>query len=294
MSRGRWPTASTRLVALLGWPARYSLSPDIHGAAFDAMDLDLAYVVLPCRTADLPTVVAALAACDAVGANVTVPHKSAVVAHCDTLTDEARVVGAVNTLVFDADGVHGDNTDVSGILDDWQRSLGERALTRIVVFGTGGAARAAVVAGARRGARVDVVGRRIEVARDLAGLASTCGASAAEAHALTSSGDAAIDDVIAAADVVVNATPLGMSGESLPGAFLGLSPGQVAHDLVYLPRDTPFLRAAAARGADTLGGIGMLVGQAAASLEQWTGRTAPVDVMRTAADAALAAAEGRA
>ncbi|MEX0953459.1 MAG: hypothetical protein WDZ26_06480, partial [Nitriliruptoraceae bacterium] len=235
----------------------------------------------------------ALAACDVVGANVTVPHKSAVLACCDTLTEDARVVGAVNTLTFDDAGVHGDNTDVAGILDDWARSLDGRTLQRVVVFGTGGAARAAVVAGARRGARVDVVGRRTEAAEALARLAVTCGAPTAAGHGLEGSEHDMLG-AIGSADVVVNATPLGMANDVLPDPFQHLTAGQVAHDLVYVPRHTPFLQAAAARGADTLGGIGMLVGQAARSLERWTGCTAPVEVMRAAADVALAASEDRA
>ncbi|HEX9889091.1 MAG TPA: hypothetical protein VGA69_06410, partial [Nitriliruptorales bacterium] len=116
MTRGApWPQSSTRLVALLGWPARHSLSPVIHNAAFAERALDLVYVALPTPQADLATVVAALGAVGAVGANVTVPHKEHVVALCDELTDEARAVGAVNTLVWTTEGLLGDNTDASGL-----------------------------------------------------------------------------------------------------------------------------------------------------------------------------------
>ena len=106
-----WPQASTRPVVLLGWPARHSLSPVIHNAAFAADGLDLVYLAAPCAPEGLRQVVGALGTIGAVGANVTVPHKRAVVAHCDRLTDEAELIGAVNTLSWTDDGLLGDNTD---------------------------------------------------------------------------------------------------------------------------------------------------------------------------------------
>lgn len=281
-----WPAASTRLVVLLGWPARYSLSPALHNAAFAEQNLDLVYLVAPTREGDVEAAITGLGAIGAVGANVTVPHKARALACCDHLTDEARLVGAVNTLVWTTDGLLGDNTDAVGLVealtDDVTLAPGER----LVVLGTGGAARATAVAAGRLHLDVTVVGRRVEAAGEVAALAGEAGAPAASALDVTDT--AAVTAAVADARVVLNATPLGMAGERLPEPFHALRPGQVAYDLIYAPPDTPFLRSAVEAGADTHHGIGMLVGQAAASYRRWTGRDAPLGVMSAAAVAALA------
>jgi hypothetical protein len=116
-----WPVASTRPVAVLGWPVRHSLSPVLHNAAFAELDLDLVYLALPVPPERLAEVVAALGTVEALGANVTVPHKVAVADLCDVLTEEARLIGAVNTLHFTDDGLVGDNTDATGLRDALER-----------------------------------------------------------------------------------------------------------------------------------------------------------------------------
>ncbi len=291
MRRGTWPTASTRPVALLGWPARHSLSPVMHNAAFAEQELDLVYLALPTPPEQLHTVVDVLATVEAVGANVTVPHKQHALQLCDVLTEEAALVGAVNTLVWGADGLLGDNTDAVGLAQVLHDEVGVAAGARAVVLGTGGAARAVAVALGRNGYEATFVGRRPDAAQELAELAGTCGSPAVDA------GDLAEGDWVAQAvdraRLVVNATPLGMEGEPLPPPFQQLRPGQVAYDLVYSPPDTPFLLAAAAAGADAHHGLGMLVAQAAASYERWTGRAAPRGTMSAVATAALGARRPR-
>jgi shikimate dehydrogenase len=278
-----WPVASTRLVALLGWPTGHSLSPAMHNAAFAHDGLDLVYVAMPTRPDDLPRVVAGLAAVGAVGANVTVPHKRAVMALCDEVTAEAQLVGAVNTLVFDDDRLVGDNTDAIGLQRALEDALGERHADRAVVLGTGGAARAVAVAVARLGTGLVVVGRRSEAATAVAGVARGLGV---HAEAVDLDDADSVSKAVTGADLVVNATPLGLHGESLPAPFMALGAGQAAYDLVYNPATTPFLAAGRAGGAAAHNGLGMLVAQAAAAYERWTGRPAPVEVMRGAADAA--------
>lgn len=300
-----WPRASTRGLAVLGWPVRHSLSPVMHNAALSAQGIDLAYLALPVPPDRLLDVVAALGTAGFVGANVTVPHKQAVMDACDRLTDEARLIGAVNTLHWVGEevgdegsidgavgvdgrgatgaGLLGDNTDAVGL----QRALEQVAATEgsAVLLGTGGAARAAVVALARRGAPVVVVGRRPDAAAEVAEVGARAGGTA------TALGldDAHLDQVVRDAALVVNATPVGMGHESLPAPFMSLTAGQTAYDLVYAPPDTPFLQAAATAGAAAHHGLSMLVHQAAASYERWTGHPAPVDVMTEAAEGALAA-----
>lgn len=282
-----WPSATTRLVALLGWPARYSLSPTVHNAAFRELGLDLVYLALPTPSERLAEVVGALEAVEAVGANVTVPHKRAVVACCDELTEEARLVGAVNTLSWTADGLLGDNTDAVGLGHVFRDDLGTRPEDRVVVLGTGGAARATVVAAARHGCPVTVVGRRADAATELAELAGRAGAP--QSGAVDLADVEAVGGAVAEAGVVVNATPLGMRGEALPDAFLDLRAHQTALDLVYDPPETPFLLAARERGADAHHGLGMLIAQAGASLQRWTGHAPPLNTMSAVALHALAA-----
>ena len=281
-----WPTGTTRLVALLGWPARYSLSPALHNAAFAEHHLDLAYLVTPTREGDLVTVVQALGAMGAVGANVTVPHKQAVVALCDNLTAEAELVGAVNTLAWTTEGLLGDNTDAAGLVDALTAEVAVAPGDRLVVLGSGGAARAVAVAAGRLKAHLTVVARRPDAAAEVARLGAAAGAVAGEAVDLAD--EAALTEAVGAGRLIVNATPLGMEGERLPEAFHQLRADQVAYDLIYDPPYTPFLRSAADAGAGSHHGIGMLVAQAAASYRRWTGREAPTGVMSAAAVAAVA------
>jgi shikimate dehydrogenase len=281
-------------VVLLGWPVGHSLSPAMHTAAFASLGLDLRYRALPVSPDDLLTVVAELGVRGLVGANVTVPHKLAVLAACTTVTEEARRVGAVNTLIWSAARaggrvapvLEGDNTDAAGLeraLREEVRPLGGEP---VLVVGTGGAARAAVVALARLGAEVSVAGRSLARANELAALASSLGVGVSTAVDLAD--PVALHAAVAVTRLVVNATSLGLAGEHLPAACEQLEAGQVAYDLVYRPEVTPFLAAARARGAAAHGGLGMLVHQAAAAAERWTGRPAPVAVLRAAAERALA------
>lgn len=272
-------------MALLGWPVAHSLSPLMHNAAFREQDLDYVYVALPTPPTQLATVVDALDVVGAAGANVTVPHKQAVTGLCDRLTEEARQVGAVNTLVWEPRGLLGDNTDAVGLAEALRDDLVLPDGARVVVLGTGGAARAAAVALGRTAAAVAFVGRRPAAAVEVAALASRCGARRAQGVDLADTG--AVRAAITRADLIINATPLGMEGEKLPAPFHALAPGQAAYDLVYNPPDTPFLVAARQAGAVAHPGLSMLVAQATASYRRWTGHAAPASTMSAVALAAL-------
>lgn len=275
------PSAATRLAAVLGWPVSHSASPAVMNAAFAAAGVDAVHLALAVEPDDLATVVGALRAVGALGANVTVPHKRAVMEHCDRLTDEARLIGAVNLLTV-ADGeVVGDNCDALGLATALASDVGDLAGERAVIVGTGGAARAAVVALSRSGAVVSVAGRRREAAHELVALA------AAPGRALDLADEEGFAREVASARLVVNATTLGMRDEPLPGSCHALAPDQVAYDLVYRPTPTPFLTDARANGADAHDGTGMLVAQAALAFERWTGVAAPRTVMRSALAASL-------
>lgn len=285
MRPGPWPGADTRILGLLGWPARHSVSPVMHNTALREQGLDLVYLALPVPPETLADAVAVLGAVGAIGVNVTVPHKESVVGLCDRLTEEARLVQAVNTLAWTPEGLIGHNTDVAGLEAVLRDDLALPASTAALLVGTGGAARAAAVALGRAGWVVTVAGRRPAAAAALAHLADRSGASAADGIDLAD--EAGVRGAVDRATVVVNATTVGMRGspddrfEAAPLHALG--PDHVALDLVYTPLQTPFLADADAAGAETHHGLGMLVAQGARSYRLWTGQDPPVAAMSAAA-----------
>jgi shikimate dehydrogenase len=268
-----WPSAASTVVGVIGDPVRHSLSPALHNAAFAALGLDWVSLAFAVPPAALEGALAGARALGIRGLSVTMPHKAAVAARMDRLSPTAERLGAVNCVVVEPDGLAGDNTDGEGFLAALRRGAGfDPSGRRCLVVGAGGAARAVLLALARAGAtEVIVVGRtpeRAQAAADLAGAACRTG-TASEAGG---------------ADLVVNATPVGMAGtptaDELPpvGPEL-LGPGQLVVDLVYTPRPTRWLALAGRQGAVTLDGLGMLVHQAARQIELWTGRPTPAEAM---------------
>jgi shikimate dehydrogenase len=281
-----------RIVGVIGSPVAHSLSPLLHNSAFDALGLaaawrSFAFEVPPGQAA---AALDAMHSADITGLSVTMPHKAAVAGLVDECSDVARRLIAVNCLHRRQNRLYGTNTDGDGFLASLARAAAfEPGTKRCVVIGAGGAARAIVLALARAGAaEVAIVNRTTERAFEAAGLAGKEG----KVVALT---ERAIAEAVAAANLVVNATPVGMDGVGAgeaagPAEWLVapdlLGPGQIAADLVYAPRQTPWLAGAADAGATTLDGLGMLVHQAAAQLELWTGSVPPVEAMWQAAEAA--------
>ncbi len=278
----------SRLVGVIGSPIAHSLSPLLHTAAFAALGLgttwrSLAFEVPPGQAAAALT---AMRRADVTGLSVTMPHKADVAALVDERTEVAGRLGAVNCIV-NRDGVLlGTNTDGQGFVASLLRGANfTPAGKRCVVVGAGGAARAVVLALADAGAdQVAILNRTPSRAATAAALAGPVGSVVAD-------DDQALVEAVRSADLVVNATPFGMAGASpeSPAPWLVaptlLRRGQVAADLVYAPRPTPWLVEAAAAGARGVDGLGMLVHQAAAQLELWTGETAPVEAMWRAAEA---------
>jgi shikimate dehydrogenase len=266
------PDATTRLAGILGWPVEHSLSPAMHNAAFAACGLNWAYLAFAVEPARIGEAVRGLAAAGCAGLNVTIPHKQAVIDYCSRSSDAVGAIGAANTLIPDgAGGFRADNTDAEGFL----RALDEAGAavtpgTRVFLIGAGGAGRAVAYAVRSRGGELLVANRTPERAARLGELV----AFTAEA----------MDAAAAGCRLIVNATSLGMGSDAVPGdlPLEGIGPDQVVNDLVYRPGGTPWLAAAAARGAQTVDGLGMLLHQGAAAFERWTGVDAPVDVMREA------------
>ena len=280
-------TARTRLVYLLGHPVAHSRSPALHNAAFRALGLDLAYAAAPVPPGMLSPAVLGLKALGAAGANVTVPHKEAVVAFMDTLSDAARAIGAVNTVVVhdDPDGrrhLEGDNTDAAGFLDGFGPHRRHQHGAEAVVFGAGGAARAVVYAllsgleptrltlVARSPARAEALAASL-APHDPRGVLAVCAPEDARA-------------AVRSATLLVNATSAGMHPDTHATpweADADFGPHQFAYDLVYNPHETRFLRDARGHGATTVGGLAMLGSQADRAFQRWTGHAIPREVLNT-------------
>jgi shikimate dehydrogenase len=269
------------VAAVIGDPVAHSRSPAIHNAAFAELGLDWVYVALHVPAGRGGDAVRALPALGIAGINVTMPHKEDAAGACDALSDVSTTLGAVNTVVArDGGTTWGTATDGDGFVHSILAEGFDPEGRRVLVLGAGGAARAIVLALGARGARVTVAARRPERAQAAAMLAP--GGVALEL------GEAAT--TVDAVDAVVNATPLGMPHTSpLPPGFVP-GAGQWAVDLVYEPARSRFLEEAAAQRAGTIGGLGMLVEQAALAFELFTGREAPRDAMGRAAQAAAAGA----
>lgn len=282
-------SGKTRLFGILGYPVEHSVSPGVHNAAFRHLELDMVYLPLPVKPDDLGQAVAGMVALGFVGANVTIPHKEAIIPLLDELAVEARLIGAVNTLVFREGKVEGHNTDGAGFLAALEKEAGFAPQGKVgTILGAGGAARAVAVALAQAGAREIYIANRtparaVELATHVQReLGIPCRGLAIAPEDLR--------PVLRRSDLVVNASPVGMyphvdDPPLIPTGLL--EPGCLACDLIYNPSETAFLRGAHRRGCRTLNGLGMLVYQGALSFELWTGRAAPVEVMRAAALAGL-------
>jgi shikimate dehydrogenase len=269
-------SGSTRVAAVIGTPIAHSLSPVILNAAFEACGLDWVFVPFDVADGDARRAVDGMRALGIAGMSVTMPHKEAVAALVDRLSDDADALGAVNCIVRERDGLVGENTDGPGFVDALRAEIGfDPAGRRCVVIGAGGAARAVVLALGRAGAAdVGVVNRTASRAERAAALAGSVGRVIAA-------------DEIVDVDLIVNATPVGMLTANLPLDPDRIGSGQVVADLVYHPATTPLLDAARARGATAVNGLGLLVHQAGHSFRRWTGVDPPLSAMRAAAARAL-------
>jgi len=260
-----------RRLAVIGHPVAHSRSPAMHSAALAELGLagEWSYEAIDIAPDELEERVREMPEQGFVGVNVTVPHKGAALLIADSLSETAREIGAANTLSFVDGEIRADNTDASGILQALpEQPRGRRAL----VLGAGGAARAVVWALVREGAEVDVWNRTALRSRHLC---EELGGTPVEVPDATGY------------RLIVNSTSVGLGGEdafvALPLSADSFAPGQTVADLVYGTERSQLLVAAEERGATVVDGIEVLVRQGALSLEIWTGREPPLDVMEKAA-----------
>jgi len=272
-------------VGLVGDPVAHSLSPAIHAAAFAALDLDWEYRLVRVPDGGLERAWPELAHRYR-GVNVTSPHKREAARLANQLSPAAQICASVNTLTFEGSVSFGDSTDGAGFLAALRRGVG-RLPQRVVVVGTGGAARAIAAALLAEGSQVLVLGRNLR-----AGVALVQELAGTGLGVVTfgGDGDAAMQDALAGAELLVNATTLG--GPRYPefspvSDEVELSSDLIVFDLVYWPRNTPLERRAKAEGCRLVEGVEMLVEQGALAFQTWTGISAPLPVMRAAAQRAM-------
>lgn len=270
-------------VFLIGHPIAHSVSPAMQNAALRAHGLDWQYELLETPRAQLPAVVERLRADDCAGANVTIPHKEAVIEFLDDVTPAARQIGAVNTIIKRDGKLIGENTDAHGVLQTLRQARVRVCGARVVVLGAGGAARAAVFALAAAGvASIALINRTPSRAHALA--EAVCQHFPRLALTVNQV------ETLTRADIVINATSVGMSphaDESPLPPHVVLPRAVVVFDMVYRPRETRLLREASDAGARPLDGLGMLTHQGAAAFTLWTGRAAPLAVMAETARRAV-------
>jgi shikimate dehydrogenase len=257
-----------RVAGIAGWPVTYSRSPRLHGFWLQRYGIDGTYIPLPIQPDDFQTAIRGLVAVGFAGANVTIPHKLSAFDICDDVDASAHRAGAVNTLVFRDGKIAGSNTDGYGFIANLRANGVDPARGPALLLGAGGSARAVAAALLDLGAKVTVANRtsaRAEaLARDLPGLRTLAwrdrGAALAD-HAL-----------------LVNATPLGMTGHEALDLDLGCAPDSlVIADNVYVPLETPLLAAAHAEGLRCVEGLGMLLHQGVPGFRAWFGVEPQVD-----------------
>jgi shikimate dehydrogenase len=269
-------TGKTRVVGVIGDPVRHSMSPVIQNAAFQALGLNYVYVAFPVSAGNGGSAVDAMRTFDVDGLSVTMPHKEDVARAADEVSDDVLALGAANTLTNRGGRIRADVTDGVGCVNSLRANGFEPEGRRCMVIGAGGAGRAVVLALRRAGAAEIVVVNRGD---ERAALAQTLAGSVGRRGTIDEVGDM---------NLVVNATPIGMGTDGrLPLDPVRLHADVVVNDLIYHPLQTPLLKAAAKAGATAIGGLGMLIHQAACQISLWTSAVAPIDVMQRAAEAEL-------
>ena len=281
---------STNVVTTLGYPISQSLSPAMQTAAFQSVGLNWIYIAWGVKAEHLAVTLQALRAWENhAGSNVTAPHKETIIPLLDGLTEAAARLQAVNVILRPERKMIGHNTDGEGFI----ASLREEGIPpggkRITILGAGGAAKAVAYALQDAGAaELRLVNRTPARAEAWAQALAAAGKGRVSVHPLA--GEAA--RFLEGTEILVNATSIGLQPDAAPlFDYERLRPPLVVADLVFFPRETAFLRKARANGCRTVNGLGMLLHQAVLSFQGWTGKTAPLDLMRTRLEEALAARE---
>jgi shikimate dehydrogenase len=275
-------SGKTRVCGVIGDPIEHSLSPIIQNAAFCSLKLDFAYLAFKVSPAEVGNAVAGMRALGVVGLNVTMPHKEAVISHLDQIDENAKFLGAVNT-IHNRDGkLFGYNTDGVGALTALKENGANPKGKRVLLLGCGGAARAIAYTLSKEADELVILNRTVSEAKELASLLKKTLGKKVVAEELSAD---KIKAQIADSDILINATSVGMkpkANQSLTKPEW-LKPNLTVMDIVYNPMETKLVKDAKSAGAKVVNGLEMLIYQGAASFEIWTKKQAPVKVMREAA-----------
>jgi shikimate dehydrogenase len=275
-------SGKTRVCGVIGDPIEHSLSPIIHNAAFQALDLDYVYLAFKVKPACVADAVNGIRALNIRGLNVTMPHKKSVMANLDRIDLSAQIIDSVNTILNKDNLLFGFNTDGAGAV----RALKENGIAlkgrKVVLLGAGGAARAIAYAVAKEADELAVLNRTVKDAQALARLVEK---AANKRIVVASIEPEDIDANLQDSDILINATSVGMKPrvDETPVPIELLRSNLAVMDIVYNPLETKLAKDAKALGAKVVSGVEMLIYQGAASFEIWTGKSAPVEVMRKAA-----------
>jgi shikimate dehydrogenase len=275
-------SSGTKLIAIIGDPVERSLSPAMHNAAFEALDLDYAYMDLRVPPGALDGAIATARVLKMAGMNVTHPHKIKILSLLDGLDESAELVGAVNTVKNNRGKLIGYNTDGAGAVRALKCEVGELTGRRVLLLGAGGAARSIAFSMVKEGVEVNIANRTTSRAKELtAAIKRSLGTNVG----IINLNRKEVVETIKNTDIIINATTIGMHpnvNRTLLTAEM-MRKGLIVNDIVYEPLQTRLLTEAKKAGARTVTGLGMLIHQAALSFEIWTGRRAPIKVMTAAA-----------
>jgi len=272
--------ANTKIIGLLGHPIKHSYSPFVQNVAFEFGKLDYVYLAFDVPSVNLENALNGVLALGMKGLNVTLPHKEKIIRYLDELSEEATTIGAVNTIVNDQGKLIGYNTDVTGIIETLTPFKEQITGSTVTVLGAGGGARAAIYALIRhfKPERINLINRTVQRADSIQNYFST---------KMRYDGFKTMDlfppdivETLRSSSLIINATTIGMFPEmddTITDIEESFSSSQIVFDLVYNPTKTKFLKLAESQGATIMGGLKMLVSQAAKSFELWTGVKMPVD-----------------
>lgn len=267
----------TKIVGIFGYPIEHSLSPIMHNAAFKYLNIDFCYVPFLVAPEALHVAVEGIRALNIAGVNITIPHKEKVIAYLDDLSDEAKFIGSVNTIINTAGKLTGFNTDGKGFMN----SLSEAGIIvsgkKVLLLGAGGAARAVGYYLSRDASHIFIYNRTPNRAESLKRHLNSINKNIMTVDENSVKEKLFLSNI----DIIVNTTPIGMkTDDPMPLNVSLLNPHQVVCDLIY--KDTPLLKAASKKGCKTLNGLGMLLWQGVLAFEKWTGIEPPIKVMRKA------------
>lgn len=275
-------TGDTKVLGILGYPVGHTLSPLMQNAAFEALGLDYAYLPFKVHPEELGAAVKGIRALGIIGVNITIPHKEQVIPFLDEITEEASIIGAVNTIENRNGRLIGHNTDSGGYIRSLREDAGfDPNGKNILVIGAGGAARGVIAGLSRnRASGIFIANRTMEKREKLAiGFGDKFKEIKFTPFPLSSLKD---KDMLSSVDLIVNTTPLSLEGETPDIEFTLTHPHTLISDIVYSPPMTPFLKKAREAERKTLGGLGMLLYQGAISFEIWTSKEAPIAAMKKA------------